>query len=406
MTLPKILKRSPRDFCRKIWRSRSKTNSTASQNTSASPGPHGEGLQDAPVAHDEAQANGTASPTLPTPTAASPNVTHEAETSIDLWSKAFSLLSEEQTASLAALIGNGKPEIADSTDAPALSITQDIIAATKLRQKECERRFWRFPVGHAPEREIVLREHTENIVAWVTKAGDIAMEFAPSLAKQVWPGVKALLQIPVKEAEQMAAILQVADQVARMAVRGHVYEECFAEAVVGAEMWKSLRTTLVEVYKACLELLAMAAGLLDQNVVQRTVHSILHPDGVKNAAGTGFEGLEKRLTSDVDAASAVVNKASFDRLKSLEMPIERILQSIHDGEELEILDWITKIQYSSHHDTVSEKRMADTCDWLLHHPSFREWETSGESTLMWLWGPSTFITPDCRAVEETTTNHA
>lgn len=370
------------------------------QDTSPSPGPCDEVLQALPTSHDETQADGAASPSTPTPVAAGPDAAHKTDTGTDLWAKAFSLLSEKQTASLAALISNGNPEAATSTDAPASSITQGVIAATKLRQKECESRFWRFPLGRGPEHEIVLREHTANIVAWVTKAGDIAMEFAPSLAKQVWPGVKALLQIPVKEAEQMEAVLKVGDQVARVAARGRVYEECFTEVEVGTEALKSLRATLVELYKACLELLATATGLLDQNAVKRTAHSILHPDAVKNAAGTAFAELENRLASDVDAASAIVNKASLDRLKRLEAPVERILHSMDDREEIEILNWISDVQYASYHNAITEKRMADTCGWLLHHPIFRKWEKSEESALMWLYGLSKFTTFGSRDEEE------
>lgn len=397
MTSFKNLKQIRRKLWQKISRrgSKSRTSATDSQNPSPSPGPRGEGLQALPTAHDETQADGTASPSTPTPAATSPDVAHEADTGTDLWAKAFSLLSKKQKDSLCPLVNDNeeKSETNSSTVELASSITQDVIVATRLRQEECERRFWRFPLGRGPENEVVLREHTANIVAWVTKAGDIAMEFAPSLAQQVWPGVKALLQIPVKEAEQMEAVLKVADQVARVAARGRVYEECFTEvevgAEVGAEALKSFRATLVELYKACLELLATATGLLDQNTVKRTVHSILHPDAVKNATGTAFDELEKRLDSDVGAVSAIANKASFKRL---EAPVERILQSINDREDLEILNWISGVQYASHHNTNTEKRMADTCDWLLHHPIFRKWEKSEESALMWLNGASKLTT--------------
>lgn len=289
----------------------------------------------------------------------------------------------------------GKPKASPRSNTPAWSITKEVIDATKCRQRECESRFWRFPLGQGPEREVILREQTANVIAWVTKAGDIGMEFAPSLAKQVWPCVKAILQIPVKEAQQMAAVLGVADKVSRVAARGRVYEASYTTTNTSAEALKSLRETLVELYRVCLGLLATAAGLLDDNLMQRTVHSILHPEGIANAAGTDLAHLEERLVKDGQAASAATSERIFDQLGTLKAPvaridenIERLLKSVDAKEELEILEWISMVQYHSHHDKLHEERMAGTCNWLLHHPKFRDWETSAESALMWLQGPS------------------
>lgn len=323
----------------------------------------------------------------------------------DLWGKAFSQLSEEQKQKIEKLVISGDPNgpgsPPDAADAdPAAErrpiIIDQVIEAAKGKREQCEKRFFRFKVGSrdGPGREVVMREQIANIIGWVTKAGDIGVGFAPSLVRHIWPCVKALIEIPVKEAEQMAAVLQVGDKVSRVAARGRIYEECYTtENGTSPEALGLLRTTLFELYKTCLGLLAMAASLMDQNTVQRTVHCILHPDEVSNAAGATFCGLESQLNKYVQAASDTVNKATSDRLKSLEEPVNRIdenvgrvLQSIDTEEELQILKWISEAPYTSQHDLVTERRMPGTCNWLLEHPQFQRWERSDGNALMWLKG--------------------
>lgn len=91
------------------------------------------------------------------------------------------------------------------------------------------------------------------------------------------------------------------------------------------------------------------------------------------------------------------------RLQTLDGPIVRIdervaaiLESVDAKEEQTILDWISPVLYSSHHDMVSESRMPDTCDWLLQHPKYQEWRSSSGCALLWLQGSvgtgKTFLT--------------
>lgn len=207
----------------------------------------------------------------------------------------------------------------------------------------------------------------------------------------------------------MAALLEVAEKVIRVTARGRVYEACYTVANTPTDALKILHEALVALYKATLMLLSKAAGLLDKNIMKRTVHSILYPEEMKKEAGSDFADLETRLARDVQAAevvrSAAIDEKSLRRLKNLNAPIVRIdenvskmLEQIEEGEEQTILDWISSVPYSGHHDTVVESRMDDTCGWLLRHRKFREWENSRGCSLMWLQGTSkaTYVDLDYR----------
>lgn len=61
------------------------------------------------------------------------------------------------------------------------------------------------------------------------------------------------------------------------------------------------------------------------------------------------------------------------------------LDLIEEGNLFETLEWISSVQYRSHHYRVKEARTPSTCEWLLNHEKFHEWE-AGSSAVLWLQG--------------------
>ena len=68
----------------------------------------------------------------------------------------------------------------------------DLVSVVNKKQEECEKKFWRVSVGGE---DIVLRNYTTQIVGWVEKAGDIAMNFAPPQVSLPWGLIKNMLQV-------------------------------------------------------------------------------------------------------------------------------------------------------------------------------------------------------------------
>ncbi|KAL2827333.1 hypothetical protein BDW59DRAFT_160300 [Aspergillus cavernicola] len=66
-----------------------------------------------------------------------------------------------------------------------------------------------------------------QIVDWLEKAGDIAVQFSPPRASLPWSMLKMVMQIPVIDEEQMAALLGVTEQVIRIITRDQVYEDVY-----------------------------------------------------------------------------------------------------------------------------------------------------------------------------------
>lgn len=325
------------------------------------------------------------------------SVPPQADDGPDLWKEAFVRLSKDQQDRLFGATTCDGPTLSSSTSSSVTrSILDDLIYLAQARQTECERRSWSVKIGG---NDIILRDQAAQVVSLLTKAGNLAMSFAPSVVQQIWPCVKTLLEIPVATAKQMAAMLDVADKVSRATTRGRVIEACFSKANTPDEALSLLQEGLIAIYKACLDLLATNVRLLgpDSNCIKQAVYSILHPDGVRSEAESAFSSLEIRLMQDVQAAN-IARSTSIDKLlrsqlqdlvplvPQVDKEVEKILEAVDTARQHEILTWISPIPYSSHHEAIAENRVTDTCHWLLQHPRFQEWETSRGCAFMWLQG--------------------
>lgn len=321
--------------------------------------------------------------------------TSPVQAEFNLWEKAIDKLTEEEQRIVLAA-----GESTKTSERTTASIISDLIAEARARQEDCEKKAWRVKFGAD---EVILRDQATLIISWLTKAGDIGLQFAPSVVQHVWPCVKTILKAPVMEAEQTTALLSVAEKVCRVSVRGGVYERCYLEASnLSADIAEAVREDLVALYKACLELLAKTNTLLAKNQLKRTAYAILHPDAVKQEAGSGISELEGRLSQSIQAASAAINKKLLDQVQNLEAPMTRvdervstILEAVDMDQNLRILEWISPVKYSSHHDSIVEERMSGSCEWLLRHPKFQEWQASSGCALLWLQGLCEKTPPTC-----------
>ena len=80
-------------------------------------------------------------------------------------------------------------------------------------------------------------------------------------------------------------------------------------------------------------------------------------------------------------------------LQELQQPInrmERDLQTLHDNltiaERVKILQWISPIPYTQHHNQARRDVLAGTGTWFLKDERVLRWLSSSSSSIMWLHG--------------------
>jgi hypothetical protein len=175
---------------------------------------------------------------------------------------------------------------------------------------------------------------------------------------------------------------------------------CLYDTGNARHAFKNLQAALVDLYGALLELLANSTKLFAKNTAKQTVYAILHP-GETADLFSKLVDLETRLDREVQACesgrSAAADAKLTKLLEGLMTPLARVddkvgslLEQIDKTKQLQILGWISLISYGKHHDTVTEARTSDTCEWLLQHKRFLQWWETNSSAIMWLQGSRTF----------------
>lgn len=202
--------------------------------------------------------------------------------------------------------------------------------------------------------------------------------------------------MPIIENAQMCALLASVEKIVRIVNRGRVYELVYTPENTPEDALQILQAALVKLYKALLELLANSSKLFSENTAKRTVYAILNPNKTSGILSTVAER-ETDLGRDVQACesrrSSAINNRLVKMLHGLNAPLTRVdkgvcalLEHVDENERLEILEWISAIPYGKHHNAVKESRTFHTCEWLLQHERFREWEDTSSSAVLWLQG--------------------
>ncbi|CZR59898.1 uncharacterized protein PAC_09792 [Phialocephala subalpina] len=291
----------------------------------------------------------------------------------------------------------------DSEEKSSDEQVAELVTTVKSKPAECEAKSWKFRVG---DHEIVLRDVAASIVNSLTQIGDIAVQFAPPQASIPWSVVKAVMQIPVIESAQMCLLLTSTEKIVRIINRGQVYELVYTPENTPKPALENLQDVLVNLYSACLKLLANSSKLFSKSTAAQTVYAILHP-GKADSLFLDLAELELKLSYEVEACEGGRSAAADDYLtrllRNLDAPLARVdtrvctlLEHLDEEKQRELLDWISKIPFGKHHDEVTESRTLGTCEWLLQHDRFREWEQTSSSVILWLQGSAgsgkTFLT--------------
>ncbi|KAJ5240485.1 uncharacterized protein N7469_002076 [Penicillium citrinum] len=306
----------------------------------------------------------------------------------DLWLRALGSLPESRQEKLKEMGFDPSGANSESTE----NSINDLVSIVNKRQEECESKFWKVKLG---DEEIVLRDYTDKIVDWVGKAGDIAVQFAPPQAAIPWAVIKSVMQVPVIEGEQMAALLATTEKVVSVIGRGQVYESVYLKNTPADTLSKNLESALTAIYKTALDLLYESGSLFAQSTPKRVVQALLNPGHVSE----GLEGIGRQEDDLLRTVSACEIRRSdnadnsiIEKIDALGIPIRRLdegiqhlLQQMGQKEHIEMLEWISPVPFGKNHDHAKKNKAPGTCEWILDDSKFVNW-MQGDSSIFWAQG--------------------
>ncbi|KAJ3574775.1 hypothetical protein NPX13_g4254 [Xylaria arbuscula] len=158
----------------------------------------------------------------------------------------------------------------------------------------------------------------------------------------------------------------------------------------------TLKTTIVQTYAKAQIFLSFAIEQERRTKFQIAVAAAFRVSDAENHVNELLK-CEKGLAQASDTCERhcdLSNRSAVQELLNLKADISNVFQDqmeslmnrIDKKNHVKLLEWISPIPYGQHHNTVKEDRTTGTCEWLLRHEKFREWEDSNLSSTLWLQG--------------------
>ncbi|RYP48438.1 hypothetical protein DL769_011203 [Monosporascus sp. CRB-8-3] len=314
-----------------------------------------------------------------------------------LWLQAVSTLGSDERALIKKVRLESRHEV---------SLFESLHEALNRRNAALGRHGWTFKfLG----RVVIIRDVVAKIVTWLQRfkaVGDLAMNFDPGHAAIPWAVFRFILEAITAENEQTGLLLIGMEAVARLTLRGNIYERLYLADGQGSwnnEASVALKASLILLYAKLLSLMAVCIKISDRNFPHRTVHALLNP-GELSKILDDLKTQETTVDSDASNCNRFVARSLYSSVKAQHERIQRlldqemvrlasqgdsILASLKRASEAErgtFLRWISPIHFQDDHHFATAGRVSGTGEWLLQHPQYREWRDSSASTLFWLHG--------------------
>ncbi|KAJ4181013.1 hypothetical protein NW755_011305 [Fusarium falciforme] len=278
-----------------------------------------------------------------------------------------------------------------------------IIDLVDQKRQQCEARRW--TTVYLFNTIINLSDLASNAITWLNKfkeVGDIIVQYDPGHAALPWAATRFILQSAISYEEHMAFSLISVEKTTRIVHRCQIYELLYNCDTINAQVASGLEKALVDLYASLLHVLARVGNFLSKGTSRRSLHAVFRP----NEGTDLLSELEKFENEVMKEAAVCESKRSAEsdsktqeqlqklqsllklekRILRVDENVQKSLDKMELNELINVLKWISPIEYNLHHDLVRQARTKGTCDWLVQQSKFYEWQSETSSRTFWLQG--------------------
>ena len=307
----------------------------------------------------------------------------------DLWHKAVQSLSIQDR------------EEVDLSKGDKLGVLADILEIVEEKKATCLEKRWKYKKG---DKEIVIRDQLEKVIAWVEKfkaIGDVAVQYDAAHASLPWAGIRLVLQIAVNDSETFGAMVEAIEYISNLITRCAILENLYLRGSGLASATDHLKDAIVKLYISVLRYLCRARKYFARSTAKRMLLSSVQ--SAQTGVHTYLDIIRKKQAS-VDAFVHLIEvehiKESNSRsqhletlLLQLQQPILRSavqLSELHDhlkqSERLTLLNWLSKVPYKTIHKSIGKDVLSESGEWILQNAQFADWNRCSASSTLFLHG--------------------
>ncbi|KAH7409627.1 hypothetical protein BKA64DRAFT_705387 [Cadophora sp. MPI-SDFR-AT-0126] len=347
-----------------------------------------------------------------------------ARPSDDLWGQALQRLKPANQTAIR--------EISTSTN--RLQVLQDVLELAQNSERTSQQKQWKWK--NRKGEIIVVRDLFAKMVTWIEKIkgiGDTIVQYDPGHAALPWAAARLLLQASVNDIQTNGAMLDGLELVFNLIAKLEVIERLYLRR--NSTLQVPLDKSIVTLYTSILEFLLESHRYFGQKTIKRIAKSIFQLEEltVKYTSNiernmTEVEGYVRLLSGEISIHTNANLTEMSQRMTKLDMqsgkldnvdsrlgniqdaleaeaqllrqtlddlnePTNRLahqIRTINDNlkeeERLKIFEWLSTVEYRSHHRSKAKTLLPGSGQWLLKKREFIEWISRSTSSILWLHG--------------------
>ncbi|GAD99790.1 hypothetical protein AOR_1_288124 [Paecilomyces variotii No. 5] len=298
-----------------------------------------------------------------------PSTTYNAQ---ELWQKAFNSLPEPVRETL------------DQTNDQKLDKVHAALKVAEDKRQLSLKKRWR-KRGPGDGEDIIVRDIMEKIVQWIRRfrdIGDTMVQYDPGHAALPWAAVRFLLQSAINDMDVHTAMVEDLEMVTKLMARYDQVERRYLPQCAGID--DQLSNAILSVYAAVLEFLGKAVKYFKESAANRFFKAPFRSVNESSRDQILARDAEVfKLASLADAGRLINIEAQVLRMADLSLVAQK---QVEEKLYVDVLRWLSTVEYPRHHADHSTARTPGTCQWLLQHPEFLSWESGSTCSLLLLYG--------------------
>lgn len=322
-----------------------------------------------------------------------------------LWAEALRSLSETDRAHI------------DFASLSRSEVLKELLSIAEAKKAISLKKRWSYTKDNET---IYIRDKLEKITKWINRfkeVGSTVVQYDPVNAALPWACVLLVLQITTGDIQTFGMMVDGLETVTQMIALYSNLENIYLQQETLSPLLEQLRLALTKLYVSILRYLVKARQYFTKKTAVRVLKSVIVPP--ESAVQLYLDVIAKKAT-DLNRCVLLVQGEAIHSsghymqsistvLNEIRQPISAsaaIVTQIHDKistqERQDVLDWLSRVPCSVHHQSEGKDYLPGSGTWLLEHEGFQSWVITTTPSLLWLHGQ-----PGCgktkivyRAIEE------